>query len=341
MPNTLQNSYDSRVLDNKTLVARVLKSEELFNSLSLFRDVELTSVRQFVARCNGEYFAPGEIILSPEKENNQMYVVLFGSVGVHLDSADSNPLVLLGAGECVGEMSVFDGKSPSAFVLAQEPTEMLVINREILWTMINESHAVARNLLYLLSRRIRTGNAAVVDSKQLQRQSERHANIDALTGLYNRRWLDSFFSRVTMRESHEPLMMSIVLVDVDHFKRFNDQFGHLAGDQVLRSVADALRESVRPQDFVVRYGGEEFMLLLPRTRVPDASRVAERVRKTIAQTAMSINETALPNVTISLGVAELGPNGSVGATIEHADAALYRAKGAGRNQVCYHQPPAY
>ncbi|HET8707692.1 MAG TPA: GGDEF domain-containing protein, partial [Pseudomonadales bacterium] len=221
-----------------------------------------------------------------------------------------------------------------------EATEMLVISREILWAMINESHGVSRNLLYLLSRRIRSGNAAVVDSKQLQRQSERHANIDALTGLYNRRWLDSFFARVAMRESHEPVMMSIVLVDVDHFKRFNDEYGHLAGDQVLRSVADALRESVRPQDFVVRYGGEEFMLLLPRTRVPDASRVAERVRKTIAQLAISLNGNPLPSVTISLGVAELNPNGSIETAIEHADAALYRAKGAGRNQVCYHQAPS-
>jgi len=340
MPTSAAVDYSARLLDNKTLVARVLKSEELFNSLSLFRDVSLASVQQHIARCNGQIFKPGEVILTPQQENKQMYVILFGSVGVHLDTVESNPLILLGSGECVGEMSVFDGKNPSAYVVAQETTEMLVINRENLWAMINESHGVSRNLLYLLSRRIRTGNAAVVDSKQMQKQSERHANIDALTGLYNRRWLDSFFARIAMRESQEPVMMSIVLVDVDHFKRFNDEYGHLAGDQVLRTVADALRESVRPQDFVVRYGGEEFMLLLPRTRVPDASRVAERVRKTIAQTAINLNGNALPSMTISLGVAELGPHGSIETAIEHADAALYRAKGAGRNQVCYHQAPA-
>jgi diguanylate cyclase (GGDEF)-like protein len=123
------------------------------------------------------------------------------------------------------------------------------------------------------------------------------------------------------------------MVDLDLFKSINDTYGHQAGDAVLEAVAGYFLRSLRKYDHIYRYGGEEFVLVLPDTR-PDAARpVVERLRKGLAGLAIELPDGPLLRMTASFGIAPLAPDGSVRDSIEHADAAMYAAKEAGRNQV--------
>ena len=169
------------------------------------------------------------------------------------------------------------------------------------------------------------------------------ADHDGMTGIANRRRFETVLAKETARAARSRLPLSIVILDVDHFKRFNDTYGHVAGDACLRQVAAALRDSlVRPADLAARYGGEEFVALLPDTDPAGARMVAERIRCAVMalQIAHAGNDTGI--VTISAGVytsvaAVTSGEGVAVATntlIERADARLYRAKMSGRNQVC-------
>jgi diguanylate cyclase (GGDEF)-like protein len=163
----------------------------------------------------------------------------------------------------------------------------------------------------------------------------RSATSDPLTSLCNRRHF--------MRRAHEEVRRAqryqrcfgVIMLDIDHFKRINDSFGHLAGDEVLVTVASVLRETLRETDLLARFGGEEFILGLPETGPTGAAVVAERVRSRIAAAAMPRLDQG---ITVSMGGAALPTPGveSIEQLIQLADAALYRAKGEGRNRVIVH-----
>jgi diguanylate cyclase (GGDEF)-like protein len=169
---------------------------------------------------------------------------------------------------------------------------------------------------------------------ELRERLENMALRDGLTGLYNRRFLDEMLERDLAKLKRDNKVAALLLLDVDHFKRFNDTHGHQAGDEALRRVATALGSSVRASDVVCRYGGEEFLVFLPDCNVTEATAKAETIRAAVAGTSMSIGERVIPNVTISIGLAMFSAHGATrGQLIHAADAALYRAKGAGRNRV--------
>ncbi len=166
-----------------------------------------------------------------------------------------------------------------------------------------------------------------------ERRLERAARVDALTGIFNRRYtmeaLDHAFGRATKRRP-----LSVVMVDVDHFKTVNDRFGHLVGDQVLREVAKTLESCLRRTDTLGRYGGEEFLLVLPKVPHESARLVAERCRQSIAELALVSTDGVPFAITASFGVATVPPHHpTVEALLDVADAALYDAKRGGRNSV--------
>lgn len=159
--------------------------------------------------------------------------------------------------------------------------------------------------------------------------------IDQLTGLYNRRYMNNQLQQLMHRAVIGNKPLSVMMLDIDHFKPINDTHGHQAGDDVLQEIADRLRQNVRPMDVACRLGGEEFLVILPDTPGDLAVAAAERVRKSIAAGTFAVRGNALEvSVTISAGVSTLtGADDTMAELLDRADTALYLAKSAGRNRV--------
>ncbi len=307
----------------------------LLSRLQLFRNVDMENpaLLKLLTQCEYRTLVTDEIILSTEAENHYLYILLKGRLVIQLAAHDDIPLATVEPGECVGEMSIIDSRVPSAQVRVSEETLVLVIEQDILWRMVSVSHEIARNLLYIMSERVRYSNLIIADSLEMQRKYQRFACTDALTGLHNRGWLDDAFDREIQRSERDELPLVLIMIDVDDFKNYNDDYGHLAGDQVLITVAEAIRSPLRPNDLVARFGGEEFAVLLPETTVRNAKIIAERLRKRVSKADTGVlDNRQLPAVTISLGVAGRQPGYSLDMMIAAADVAMYHAKRHGKNR---------
>jgi len=157
---------------------------------------------------------------------------------------------------------------------------------------------------------------------------------DPLTGLHNRRFLEEMLARELARARRNKTPLAVIMADVDHFKRFNDTYGHDAGDTVLRSVAQTLKDHIRGSDIACRFGGEEFTLVLPETAIDAAREKTESLRQAIASLVLSHAGRPLGTITMSFGLAIFPEHGSDAAgLLQAADQALYRAKNDGRNRV--------
>jgi diguanylate cyclase (GGDEF)-like protein len=177
-------------------------------------------------------------------------------------------------------------------------------------------------------------------SEERARDLQTLAAVDPLTNLYNRRQFESMARAELARCQRYMRPCSFLMIDIDHFKRVNDTFGHEMGDWVLKMVASTLTSARRDADVVARYGGEEFVIMLPETTLEAATKVAERIRSMVFANAMAIGESKLA-LTVSLGISEATAGSpSVEAILRHADQALYEAKQTGRNRVCVATRPA-
>lgn len=184
-----------------------------------------------------------------------------------------------------------------------------------------ELHRVAEEFNHMIGR-IRESEAAL----------DELAHKDSLTGLSNRRAFEESFSDIQARMQRHAETAALLAVDIDHFKRINDELGHAAGDVVLRAVAVAMKTNVRPFDKVFRTGGEEFLVLLPQAGAAKAQEIAERLRETVAALSIPFNGTII-RTSVSIGVVEIAEAAGHASVVEEADEALYQAKKSGRNRV--------
>ena len=308
--------------------------QSLLSSIPLFKDVCPDDVQLLIERCERLDMKPGDKLLEPGVANEYLFIVLSGRLNVHLGSPEAPIIATMDVGTCVGEMSIIEDRDPSAYVIAAEPTHLMVIHQAVLWDLVNASHEFCKNLLIVLSERVRSHNNYIAESFGDLQKFERHASTDALTGLSNRHAMEESFPREVARCLNDDIPVSLIMIDVDSFKTFNDKFGHVAGDRALSAVGHILRTQFRPRDHLVRYGGDEFAVLLPGIPVAEAVTIAERVRNAVSG-CDRINDDSLITVPvkISMGVAELGDHPDFESLLRAADAALYRAKGAGRNAV--------
>jgi diguanylate cyclase (GGDEF)-like protein len=198
----------------------------------------------------------------------------------------------------------------------------------LLWIVI----ALTLPMTMTVSAQIRQLRSALKNTRQQLLQFEEKAIRDELTGLYNRRQLQTELDLAIAQSSEHDTPFCLCLIDVDHFKDINDKHGHLAGDMILREFARVARESIRDSDIIGRYGGDEFMQILPDTELKGAVMHAERLR---VHAHFLDLKSVLPqkSISLSIGVAQYRPGEEVAELIERADAALYRAKERGRNRV--------
>lgn len=176
-----------------------------------------------------------------------------------------------------------------------------------------------------------------LELKQYRDILEKQSLMDGLTGIANRRYFDESFDKEWRRALRSRETLSLVFIDIDYFKKYNDDYGHLAGDDCLRQVGKALKNSLqRAGDLVARYGGEEFVIILPATSLADAARVGEKVRSNIESLRVLHESSEVSEyVTVSVGIASMIPEKNMIpiSLLEQADTALYQAKRKGRNRV--------
>lgn len=201
--------------------------------------------------------------------------------------------------------------------------------------------AIAAETTAIIDRQTRLQSQLLDSSQQLAEMrmnldsARREAMTDGLTGIANRKAFDHALAEACATAAGEGTPLALLMVDIDHFKAFNDAHGHLVGDHVLRLVAGALTECIKGRDTAARYGGEEFAIILPNTALGNAARVGEQIRATVGGRQI-VNRTRSVNygtVTLSLGAAQYRPGEPPADLIRRADAALYAAKHAGRNRV--------
>jgi diguanylate cyclase (GGDEF)-like protein len=310
-------------------------TDEVLQKAEIFRGTQPDIIRPLLINAPTKEIRKNEVLLAGGRSNRTLYLLLSGRLSVRLSSAESAPIAHIEEGQTAGEFSLIDHRPASAFVVAECDCVVLCVDEYTLWELVNMSHAMASNLLHTLVKRIRYGNNIIAKYLEKLAQYQFDATVDPLTGMYNRRWLNSMLPRLMHRTHISKQPLSVLMVDIDRFKQFNDDHGHVDGDCALRGTATTITNTIRPGDMASRYGGEEFLIVLPDCPLDSARGTAERLREAVSGTVFTNpGGELLPPVTISVGVAEMRDDPTVEELIKGADAALYRAKDSGRNRVC-------
>jgi diguanylate cyclase (GGDEF)-like protein len=310
----------------------------------LFRDIPVESVEPILKDCREIALKSGATLLEAGQKNASLYLVLDGELRVYLNGAGLPVHAVLGPGECAGELSLIDGGSSAALVMAALDTRLLEVPHERVWAMVDRSNGIARNLLSILAGRIRNDNLLQVTTSEGSLEFELASHIDALTGLHNRGWLDGAFPRMARRCEHDGMPLFVLLADIDRFREFNDRHGHLAGDSVLKGVARILAANLRPHDLLAYLGGDRFAILLPEQSADGAMSMAERLREAVSTPTLRFSKGGVQPVddthriqvehlSVSLGVAEAKHGDTLAAALTAAEGVLKQAKADTSNRV--------
>jgi diguanylate cyclase (GGDEF)-like protein len=324
--------------------------------LSTLADADLELV---VGASREVALAPGEALCNEGDEGSAMFVVLSGNLVV---SKAGKQVAVGRPGDCFGEMALIERRERAATLRALDDTLVLEIPESAFRRHLSSNCGALMALLRVFSERSRRDLDSLVSAnlkllaqaeemdqknreltemrRQLEhrnRDLERISALDTLTQIANRRRFDAALRQEWRRSARDEAPLSLVFCDIDYFKRFNDTYGHQAGDECLVRVAQAMEESLnRPADLVARYGGEEFIALLVDTGIEGARMLAERMRSRVEGLHVEHRASGTgPYLTVSLGVASVVPRPAVRPEdlVDLADRALYAAKEGGRNRV--------
>ena len=324
--------------------------------LAPLSDVELET---FLGACREIALRPGQALCHEGEDGHAMFVVLAGNLVV---SKAGKQVAVGRPGDCFGEMALIERRERAATLRALDDTLVLEIPEAAFREHLSGNPAALMALLRVFSERSRhdldslvssnlklLGQAEEMDRKnreltetrrQLEhrnRDLERISALDTLTQIANRRRFDAALRQEWRRSARDEAPLSLVFCDIDYFKRFNDTYGHQAGDECLVRVAQTMEETLnRPADLAARYGGEEFIALLVDTEAEGARMLADRMRARVEGLRIEHRASSVaPYLTVSLGVATVVPRPALRAEdlVDLADRALYAAKEGGRNRV--------
>ncbi|WP_201246673.1 sensor domain-containing diguanylate cyclase [Halochromatium salexigens] len=243
---------------------------------------------------------------------------LLQASGWNAETLCGTPLDALGLGQLEAHQKAADDKLPECPVLRADGST--------LWVRVRKAQGLEDEEGY--------EHYLVLQDISLQKEIQALSERDALTGAYNRMKFDQLLQAAISAEERYGQQFAVILCDIDYFKRINDNHGHLAGDSVLKQFTALLRTQTRLSDQLARWGGEEFVVLLPIVNTQDAAAAAEKLRQAIA----TENWPPIGKLSASFGVAFHAPNESADSLLDRADVALYRAKEEGRNRVCIAEP---
>lgn len=307
----------------------------LIESAVLFRDVPRELLDPLIRKSNLINLKSGEILLSPDKLNEHVYVLISGRLSVQVSPSRSvEPIAILNPGECVGEMSVLVDGMVSGYVIAMTDCVLFAVSYAPFWSIIEGSNKAARNMLNILVHRIRLGNEVVADNLLQRDDVQGQGHFDNLTGLYNQHGMREKFERLFRRAVVGKSPLCLIELEPDQAAQVGDAAKEMGNDQPLRTIAQTMLTFLRPDDHAARLIGKKFAFMLANTSLADATATAERLRIAIGNVSILLpNGNALPPITISAGVCEAVPGSSWNALLERTDAALAMAIGAGGNRV--------
>ncbi len=311
-------------LDTETL-------ETLRNS-KLFKGIELPQFAKVVAMGQVRKLGFGDRVIEPGEPNRHIVVVLEGQLGVFLDHAMQNNVARLAPGQVVGEHAILSEESGSVYVAAQWPALIMAFEATQFREFMAGAPIVALNLIELLSDRLRASNQWRMKADMGEAHAEFQATHDPLTGLHNRRWMHEAFEREINRHRIDGTPVALLCVDVDHLQKINESAGRSAADNVLKHVADTIKQVLRPSDIAARESGDRFAVLLPGATLDAGAQVAERLRKAIHQRQVHLGGRMATNTSVSIGCAqESGVD--LPTLVEAAYQRMKQAKALGRNRV--------
>jgi len=299
-----------------------------------------------------ESFSKGQIIMREgEILDDKMYIIKEGVVGIYKSFRKKGEFCVarLSHGDTFGEMELFMEKNRIATVIAEEDVTVLVIDRDhALEFFRNEPEATHAFITALCIRFAKSTSATAKSNVEYENNVsalsdekamwEHSANTDPLTGIFNRRFFMSSITLMINNALRENKASYIVLMDLDNFKNINDDYGHNAGDSVLKRFSELAGKSVRSGDLFARYGGEEFIMLISCDNENEVGILVERIREKTAKMEIEV-ENDIITVTTSIGVSSVlsGNDDDIEKAISNADKALYIAKKEGKNRTVFYK----
>lgn len=321
-------------LDNITLSGRVQKNIEFHNAMkNIAKIIESQYELHYIIPVIGE-------ILDTVISNHLVYLFLKDKNNENkliYPHACHDKTILKTVNQITTDYKISEDKKTGYFPLISENNTI-----GCLVTKSTDEELSKQELYYI--QQLTKQTATTITRANVYADILKHATLDALTGFYNRRQLDERIKQETASAKRKKTPLCAIMIDIDYFKKVNDTYGHAAGDLILKTVAKIMRSQLREYDIAGRYGGEEFVILLPQTNIEEALTVAERLRKSVEKKVIDIekvntkNKTKTISVTISLGVYSFNLTDKPEILIMNADKALYQAKESGRNRVVEFMP---
>ena len=310
-------------------------------TVGIFSLLDRAEIEGVLAHLASVDLAEGELLFREGDEGNELFIIREGGVRVSLCLPDGSDheIARLAAGDFFGEMSIFDSAPRSASCRALAASSLDRLSKAGFNAIIDQNPRVALKLMYRMlnvtTQRLRDTGSIVSDMVTWGESARKRAVTDELTGVYNRRFLEDSLDGYLAEAREKGAPLSLVMADLDHFRRTNELHGQEKGDEAIKGMANAFRSSLRPTDVIARYGGDEFLLILPSTGPQEAMALMSAVCAKVAGLGILAHLGGpLFNVTTSMGVASWPEHAAdLPGLKAAADGALYRAKEEGRNRV--------
>jgi len=309
--------------------------QKLIKSSPLFGGVADDFLNEQLENSSPLNLSAGEILIWPGDLNDKLYFILDGRLSVQTSLGDTEPIALLGEGECIGEMSILGDDLHSAYVLAATDCRVVSLNQHILWALIENSHEAAINMVKMMANRIRIGSHSIENNFEQRYGFSAPPIIDEVTGHYKWSHTQKIFERLLYRGNKYEQSSSLMILEIDHFKNYTALHGELGGDQAIRTVAQTILSCMRPHDLAGHLFGCRFAVLLSNMKsISDGMIAAERLRQIINQAAIVLpSGDKLPSVTVSIGISQSKIEDDLLAFTDRAEQALQQAQISGGDCV--------
>jgi diguanylate cyclase (GGDEF)-like protein len=310
-------------------------------SVGVFSLLSRSEVERVIAHLASVELAEGQTLFLEGEPGNELYILAEGSVAISisLPGGAQQQIAQFAPGDFFGEMSIFDNAPRSATCRALIPSVVFSLSKDAFSDIIAQHPRIALKLMYRMlnvtTQRLRDTSQLVSEMVLWGENARKRAITDELTGVYNRRFLEDFLGGYVSEAREKSTALSLVMVDLDHFREINELYGHQKGDEAIRSAAAVFRSLLLEKGVIARYGGDEFVFILPAMEAAEATRLMTRVcREVESLEILKDQKGPITRVTSSMGVASFPEHAAdLDALRALADAALYRAKEDGRNRV--------